>query len=448
MKTRLFSINFLLQNFLLFCIGIFTITSCKTDDVVKQAITGNYLKTRSLSTPSIPSNFFYSSDVGLSSIIETLQRIDSEVPFAEKFQEEYGIPLWDYTYNIEDEFYFVPLYDDEAPMVINAIWFFHVVDRRMSYTPLKRDDDLIGDNDQQFLFDLLSYLVFGINNAYGYIFKEHMPKTRTWITITTCWDVYTGSGSEDNLKYSYTNCIDKTMWVDIPWHTLNLGTGTDEVIGGGGNTENSSSANNSKDIFRNENLSNDTWKIINLLIEEIQQDCMGASLYNNIKNHLSGDKIRILIIDGLESSYNWNTKTLSLGINSLESNVFLHELMHLYQTLKEPTPSFESALLNREIEAHYAQYLYLRKQPIWEDKYKDIYNKNSRGRAIEKCNYFFDEHGHLKNGTIPDIVEVLFSEQIIPYFCKEEPYKSYSFDNSLSISSLFSNIEVLTKNCK
>lgn len=90
MKTRLFSINFLLQNFLLFCIGIFTITSCKTDEVVKQAITGNSLKTRSLSTPSIPSNFFYSSDVGLSSIIETLQRIDSEVPFADYFLDEHG----------------------------------------------------------------------------------------------------------------------------------------------------------------------------------------------------------------------------------------------------------------------------------------------------------------------------------------------------------------------
>lgn len=318
----------------------------------------------------------------------------------------------------------------------------------MSYAPFKRDEDFIVNSEQRFLFDLLSYIVFGDNNASGYIFKEQAPKTRAWVTVTTCWDVYTGSGSEKNLKYSYTNCTDKTFWIDdLPWHMPQLGTGFNEAIGGGGSNTGSSSASVVNAIFRNDNLSNDTWKILNQMFEEILEDCMGTNLYSSIKNQLNGDKMRILIVDGLDSSYNWNTKTLSLDVKCLESNAFLHELIHLYQTLQEPISSFEGALLNRKIEAHYAQYLFLVQQPLWEEKYKDIYNRNPRGRATELCGYYFNEHGHLKDGAIPDMVETIFSEQIIPNFSTENPYKSYPYNDNQSISQLFSNINVLTKNC-
>ncbi len=61
----------------------------------------------------------------------------------------------------------------------------------MKFLPLKRDDELIRESDQVFIFDLLSYLVFGEENAQGLTFKPH-AQTRSVITVTQCWDVYTG----------------------------------------------------------------------------------------------------------------------------------------------------------------------------------------------------------------------------------------------------------------
>ncbi|WP_195667770.1 hypothetical protein [Bacteroides intestinalis] len=447
METRSFTTNSRLLNILLLCVGIFTVTSCETDEAVEQAITSNSLMTRGISISSIPTDFFYCSNDRLSPIIETLQEVESENHFTEHFQEEYGIPLWDYTYNIEEEIYFVPLFNDKTPMEINAIWFFHVVDGRMTYVPFKRDNDFIVDNEQRFLFDLLSYIVFGENNSSGYIFKEQTPQTRAWVTVTTCWKVYTGVGDEANLKYRYTDCIDKLFWIDnSTLNTPELGTGDNIIIGGSGGSS-SSASNNTSAIFKNEKFSKNTWEILDNILNEILEDCMGSSLYGSIKSLLKGDKIEILIVDGLDSSYNWDTKTLSLDINCLESNAFLHELMHLYQTLQESTSSFEGAMLNREIEAHYAQYIFLIKQPLWEEKYKDIYSRNPRGKAVEALDNYFDKHGHLKDESVSDVIETVFSEQIIPSFRKEEPYNNYPYDKRQSISRLFPNIEVLTKNC-
>ena len=45
----------------------------------------------------------------------------------------------------------------------------------------------------------------------GLTFKPH-AQTRLVITVTQCWDVYTGP--KDQLEYSYTNCVSHSYWVD------------------------------------------------------------------------------------------------------------------------------------------------------------------------------------------------------------------------------------------
>ena len=89
METRSFTTNSRLLNILLLCVGIFTVTSCETDEAVEQAITSNSLMTRGISISSIPTDFFYCSNDRLSPIIETLQEVESENHFTEHFQEEY-----------------------------------------------------------------------------------------------------------------------------------------------------------------------------------------------------------------------------------------------------------------------------------------------------------------------------------------------------------------------
>lgn len=160
-----------------------------------------------------PENFFAYTDSTLKAVISALRRVEEEKHFTASFLLKYGIPLWNFTYKLtgEETCIFVPLYRLDKPHCIDAIWLLHIKDGWMKFFPLKRDDELIRESDQVFIFDLLSYLVFGEENAQGLTFKPH-AQTRSVITVTQCWDVYTGP--KDQLEYSYTNCVSHSYWVD------------------------------------------------------------------------------------------------------------------------------------------------------------------------------------------------------------------------------------------
>ena len=144
----------------------------------------------------------------LKAVISALRRVEEEKHFTAPFLLKYGIPLWNFTYQLTEEeeetCIFVPLYRLDKPHCIDAIWLLHIKDGWMKFLPLKRDDELIRESDQVFIFDLLSYLVFGEENAQGLTFKPH-AQTRSVITVTQCWDVYTGP--KDQLEYSYTTAL-------------------------------------------------------------------------------------------------------------------------------------------------------------------------------------------------------------------------------------------------
>lgn len=121
---------------------------------------------------------------------------------------------------------------------------------------------------------------------------------------------------------------------------------------GGGTSGAEGASTSASGIFSNDNFTNESWNMADYLLEDILDDCMGGALYNGIKEKLNGEKITLRFSENDGSSYNWNSKMLSLSVNQLESNVLFHEMFHLYQTLSESEQSFESSLMNREIEAH------------------------------------------------------------------------------------------------
>ena len=43
----------------------------------------------------------------------------------------------------------------------------------------------------------------------------------------------------------------------------------------------------------------------------------------------------------------------------MESNLLFHEMWHAYQAYQETPSSYVNSLLNLDIEAHYAQYIYI-----------------------------------------------------------------------------------------
>ena len=457
METNTYSIN---KHNLIECLSIlgiltmvtFLFVSCETENQLLEMNTDSVrtrIMTRGMNKP-MPTTFFAYSDRRLEALIATLRDINDNIPFVTSFQEEYGMPLWDFAYTISEEegdIYFVPIFDARTPLEIRSFWFFRISGGLMTYAPYKFDETFISDSEQRFIFDFLNYLVFGENNTSGAIFVEKAPQTRAWITVTRCWDVYTGTA--EHLEFSYSNCIDTTYWIDevFVWNSVpdpSRGErGSLPLTGGGGG----SSGSGSQAIFGNDQLTEDTWKLLDDMLDEILDDCMGGNLYNEIKKQLNGDKVTIQIVDGIDSSYNWNTNTLSLNVNDLESYAYLHELIHLYQTLQETISSFENTLMNREIEAQYAQYLFLRKQPVWQEKYEEVYRRSQRGNAIINLDVYIDEHGSLQDESLAELAECFISENVVSALQMYEAYANYPFDVNQGVLQMFSNINVLTKNC-
>ena len=234
-----------------------------------------------------PENFFAYTDSTLKAVISALRRVEEEKHFTASFLLKYGIPLWNFTYKLtgEETCIFVPLYRLDKPHCIDAIWLLHIKDGWMKFFPLKRDDELIRESDQVFIFDLLSYLVFGEENAQGLTFKPH-AQTRSVITVTQCWDVYTGP--KDQLEYSYTNCVSHSYWVDDAlinnsnWNSEGGGSGDVWIGGGSSGGSGSSSGTPAGNIFKKEaDQDSLLWVITENMTARIMEDCLGGDLYRH-----------------------------------------------------------------------------------------------------------------------------------------------------------------------
>jgi len=438
------------------------VISCTSDNGIleadkKQQIP-QWLLTRTLSDTGLPADYFsYTDTARLEPIITTLQSIDHEAPFMDTFCQDYGIPLWNYTdISIEDSiaYYYVPLYNKNSPLSINSIWFIYVENNIMHYVPIRRDNVYILEGGQEFIFDLLSYMVFGKENESKLIFKKEV-QTRIYITITECFEVWTGPDIV-HLEYQYTECRNKAIWVNtFNWMTTPIGP--DGSGGGGGSTGTGSAGLGngtgadgqlSHGIFQNSNLSEDSWKVIEGMLEHIIDNCMGESLYTNIKNILAGDKIEIQFVLGNESAYDLNSKTLSLGVDLLENNILFHEMWHLYQSCKETISSFKEAKLNMEIETRYAQYLFLTQQPYYEGSmWQREHTRSPIGNAMIHLNKIIDKQGKLRPDTNMDFLDVYLNHTVIPVFKGIPEYSSYPWDENRPPLSNFTNLNHLTKNC-
>lgn len=163
----------------------------------------------------------------------------------------------------------------------------------------------------------------------------------------------------------------------------------------------------------------------------------------NSSGLIFGEKIGFQFVVSDGSGYVHSNRTLNLDVDQINSNALLHEMMHLYQTLTETEFSYESSLMNRELEARYAQYVYLQ-------------NKSYLARAPYECsewnimasiNDYIDDKGHLREGSDNDSFAAFLEYQIIPIYHSTDTYKNYTYDLSQSGTSSFSNIQVLTQNC-
>lgn len=434
--------------------GIFA--SCETEDLFYQSrFSKNDIPlTREMSFDS--SSFFAYADSDWETVASALREVEGQNHFVASFLQKYGVPLWNFAYSLTEEeetCIFVPLFHINKPRSIESLWLLRIKDRRMKFFPLRRDDEAMKQSNQVFIFDLLSYMVFAEKNKQGIIFKPH-EQTRGFLTFIKCWDVYTGT--EGNLTYSYTNCIEHSYFVDDELFnravdgSANGGASGEVFLGGGGggsSSEGSASVLHSEEIFKKEEDSDAIlWQVIENMIGRIMEDCLGSSLYSALEEKLDKYKINLEFNFSEEYSYECESRTLKVGLANLESNCLMHEMFHALQTLQEPISSFKNAKMNREIETHYAQYLFLKRSVEWTDEKKDKFTKNQRWRAVMSLDRFVNNQGNFIEDNL-FFYDTYLSNNVVSSF-RKDGYESYPFDESEVLTTMFDNIKSITKNCE
>ena len=207
-------------------------------------------------------------------------------------------------------------------------------------------------------------------------------------------------------------------------------------------------------------MSQEDWEKLESMLMKIKEDCLGETLYNELVKTLQVNPINFAFTSKREGSYNPSTHVLQVD-STLNSNVLLHEMVHVYRCQKNPdVNSWNSSTLNAEIEAHYAQYLYLKRN-------KDEFNESQWGKEETRLNKrllsIMDLYEHLGNKGIikptyndndeieEEITMTLFESYweftIISIWQNDKEYGGYIYNKEENFSQIISNIAILTQKC-
>ncbi len=204
-----------------------------------------------------------------------------------------------------------------------------------------------------------------------------------------------------------------------------------------------------QDLFRNSNMTDANWQVIDRMLDKITENCMGEALIDGLYEALDGATLSIQFTNnGGGFHFDGETAGISLGMSSVESNMLFHEMWHAYQAYQETESTFTDSMLNQEIEAHYAQYLYVSSLPEYADsKWEKKYIDDKRLRGTTRIEDFINNKGSLKSNTHIDLFDTYINETLVPIFHKTKGYENYSYDNNRSVITNFSNLKELTKEC-
>lgn len=413
-----------------------------------------------------PPELFRCSDERLKPIAKALWAIEQETPFMGKFCEVYGKPLWDYADVLEEDnqvCYFVPLLHECCDRSIETIWFFYLENGVLRYAPISRDTEGMAGTDQVGIFDLKSYDVFGADNASGLIFKDPPAETRVWADhYYDCKAAYAGYDGAEAFKGI--TCKYKRIWVELTlaerhYEEIGGGSGSINMRGGtgtgyeGGGSSNGFSAftvaPKASSIFRNSRMTETNWRTLEKMIEKIEKDCVGSNLYNGLKQALGGKTLSIQFVAPKEgSSFNFDGNTAGIKLTTdMESNQLFHEMMHAFQSYQETESSYKASLINKEIEARYAQYQYVKKLKEFPgSKWEKQYTKTDVGMAIADLAESIDKKGNLQPGETDEtlFIRVHTAKNTIQ---KIKDYSKVSFNENKAGSETFKNLRTLSKGC-
>lgn len=396
-------------------------------------------------------------------VINTLCKQGDLLDAIRTYRSKYGIPMWEHSVGVSVENgyqLFVPVYKKDGQDEIQTIWHFGIYDNKLYHFTLNRNPQstII---EEYWKFDYFTTFALGKKPSSGLEFKE-LESRAAYKCVQTSVTVGEGEHAYTDYKGWYCWEIDDTVYFEENTEPDGGGGsgGFDSgvPVGGDGGTSgggsNSSSGGNvapkAQTIFRNSNMTNENWGIIENMLNKILKTCMGQNLYNALKEKLNGNTLTIQFVNDKISSFSFNGSTAGIKLSAeyMESNHLIHEMFHAYQAYQETSASYQNAVINLEIEAHYAQYLYLKRLKEYPDsKWEKGYKINQRLIGVANLKDYIDGHGRLLPNIPNDYFDLYLSMPLKEIFVKDKNYSNYSYDSSRYGTSNFQNLQTITENC-
>lgn len=218
----------------------------------------------------------------------------------------------------------------------------------------------------------------------------------------------------------------------------------------GNNNNNTNSSPKAKNIFRNSNMTETNWAALERMLDKIMADCMGEALYYGLAELLGDQTLSIQFNNGTGGSFGPQGESVGISLGGqMESNQLFHEMMHAYRAYQETLSSYNDSMLNGEIEAWYAQYLYTSRLPEYPgSKWEKRDNTDPRRRKIKDIAQIIDDKGNLHPGKSSWDLSLVIENEIVPTF-HQNHYSAdkYPFDYDRPGLENFTNLRKLTINC-
>ena len=275
-----------------------------------------------------------------------------------------------------------------------------------------------GDMETGLIYDIVNYC-------------DYIPYTTSYQDCHYVEDSTSDNDDDDN-------------WWNNPYPPGGAGNETNPVKPGSNNSP------KAKKIFRNSNMTEANWKVLEKMLDKILADCMGEALYNGLANFLNGQTLTIQFSNGSDGLFSGNGATAGITLGSqMESNQLFHEMMHAYRAYQETLSSYKGSNMNGEIEAWYAQYLYTSRLPEYPgSKWEERDNTDPRRVAIKNLTNIIDNKGNIRSGASVGELELEIANTVVPTFHENYyPADKYPFDYDRPGLENFTNLKKLTINC-
>ncbi|MDR0334231.1 MAG: hypothetical protein LBI15_12325 [Dysgonamonadaceae bacterium] len=144
-------------------------------------------------------------------------------------------------------------------------------------------------------------------------------------------------------------------------------------------------------IFNTSHLTEDEARRLERMLNEMLENCLGQGLYNELAQILNGRILSLDLIIQRKSTYDFNTKKMTLGLIEADFSTLFHEMFHALQDFFERPNDWTAAAMNREAEAQFAQLHHIQRSPQ-SDVYDDWirhFTTTQTGQAIAHIGILF-----------------------------------------------------------